>query len=109
MLAAAGRDGFQLFGEPRDVLLRDAEMVAGVVADLEAVAVQLRDLLPREVVALVGAEREALGDEKRGAETQSLEQRPRDRVMGGGGVVEGEDDQTFRERFRGRGRRRARC
>jgi hypothetical protein len=49
-----------------------------VVADLEAVAVELGDLLPGKVVALVGFEGEAFGDEKRGAEAVAFSaERPR--------------------------------
>src|SRR5579872_1718669 len=45
VLLAAGVDGLDLFLELRQVLPGDRKMIAGVVADLEAVAVQVGDLL----------------------------------------------------------------
>src|ERR1044072_8857659 len=55
MLATTRRDRFELLGQLRHRPLRDAHVVTRVIADLEAIAVQLRDLLPCHVVPLVGA------------------------------------------------------
>ena len=59
VLASDGAaDTLQVGGDLRRLLAVDALVRAGVVADLEAVPVEFGDLLPREVVALVGAEGE---------------------------------------------------
>ena len=74
-------DRVHLLLQPRQVGLLTRHVVARVVADLEAVPVQLGDLFPGEVVLLVGPEREPLGDEERRAEAVLLQQRPDDRVV----------------------------
>ena len=68
----------------------DAHVAAGVVADLEAIPVQLGDLLPGHVVSLVGQEAEALGDEEGPPEAQVLEQRTHVAMQRGHRVVEGQ-------------------
>jgi hypothetical protein len=77
-------------------------VIAGVVADLETVPVQLTDLIPGEVVRLVRPEAETLGDEKRRAEAVLLELRPDDRVMTRLGVVERQHDELVGDRFQRR-------
>ena len=72
-----------------------------MVADLKTVAVEGGDLFPGEVVALVGAKRETLGDEKGGVETESFQERCGDGSVGGGGVVEGEDNELVGHGQRG--------
>jgi hypothetical protein len=44
-------------------------VVSAVIADFKPIAVQLADLVPREVILLIRTERERFGDEERGAET----------------------------------------
>jgi hypothetical protein len=51
-------------------------VVAGVIADLKAIAVELGDLLPGEVVRFVGTEAEAFGNEERRAKPVLFEERP---------------------------------
>ncbi len=70
---------------------RDGEMVAGMVADFETIAVEFGDLFPGHVIRLVGAERDPFGDEEWGAKAEGFEQGTNDSVVGGYGVVEGED------------------
>src|SRR5205807_5060958 len=53
---APGVDGFELLGCPLRILGAGGLVVAGVVADLEAVTVEPGDLVPGHVVALVGRE-----------------------------------------------------
>ena len=79
-------------------------VVAGVVADLEAVAVESGDLVPGHVVALVGRDVEALGDEERRAEAVLLEQRGGHLDVRPAGVVEGQDNELVRDRLQGEGR-----
>jgi hypothetical protein len=50
---APGVDGFELLDGPLRVLGAGGLVVAGVVADLEAVTVELGDVVPGHVVALV--------------------------------------------------------
>jgi hypothetical protein len=78
-------------------------VVAGVVADLEAVAVEPGDVIPGHVVALVGREVEALGDEEGRAEAVLLQQRGRDRHVRPAGVVERQDDELVRDRLQRQG------
>src|ERR1051326_2439377 len=56
VLGAARVDSFDLFTQLSQRSLRNAEMIAGVVADLESLLVQLPDLFPCHVILLVGAE-----------------------------------------------------
>src|SRR5262249_60161304 len=66
--AAAGElrvDRLDLLFEPGQVFFRRRHVIASVIADLEAVAIQFRDLLPGQVIGLVGTERESLADEER--------------------------------------------
>src|SRR5262245_620784 len=72
-----------------------------MVADLEAVFVELGDLVPGHVVLLVGREVPPLGDEERGPELVLLQKRPGDRVMRLACVVKGQDDKPVRDRFQG--------
>ena len=67
-------------------------MIPRVVPYLEAVAVQFRDLFPRQVLLLVRRERESFGNEERRAETVLLQQRTDDRVVARLRVVERQDD-----------------
>ena len=78
-------------------------MVAGVVADLEAVAVEAGDLVPGHVVALVRREIEPLGDEEGRAEAVLLEQWGGDGHVRLAGVVERQDDELVRYRLQGEG------
>jgi hypothetical protein len=102
MRGALRVDGLHLHLQLREIGLRHAHVIAGVVADLEAVPVQLTDLIPGEVVLLVRPEGEPLGDEERRAEPVLLEQRPDDRVVTRLGVVEGQHDELVRDRFQNR-------
>ena len=68
----------------------NAHMTAGVVADLEAIPVQLGDLSPSHVIGLVGQEAKALGDEEGRPEAQVLEQRTHVAMQRGHRVVEGQ-------------------
>src|SRR5262249_36593797 len=88
MFFALEIDPAELSGQVADIFPGYTLVVLGVVADLEAVLVQLRDLLPGHVVAFVGGEVEALGDEERRAESVLLEQRTCDRKVRLAGVVE---------------------
>ncbi len=106
MLATPGRDDFELFRESADILRGNGEVVARVIADFKAVPMQLGDLLPRHVVALVGREREALGDEERGTETVLFQHRPSDRVVRRGRIVEGQHHQPIGDWRRGENVRR---
>src|SRR5262249_4835785 len=75
----------------------DRHVVASVVADLEAVFVELGDLIPGHVVALVGREVEPFGDEEGRAELVFLEQWGRNRRVRLAGVVKGENDEFVRD------------
>ena len=101
VVEAALRDGSHLLGEPVDVACPHDHVVAGVVPDLEAVGVQLGDLLPRHVVPLVRGEVEPLGHEERGPEAVFPEDRAHDRMVRLHRVVERQDDQLFGDRFQG--------
>jgi hypothetical protein len=68
VLLAAGVDRLNLLRDFRHVLLRQSQMVAGVIADFKAVLMKLGDFLPGHVVLLVVLEIESLGDEERRAE-----------------------------------------
>ncbi len=72
-------DRLDLFFQSREVLLVDRHVVAGVVADLEAVPVEMGDLLPGHVVLLVALEIESFGDEERRPEVVLQQNRPHDR------------------------------
>ncbi len=98
---ALGVDGFELLDRPLRVLGARGLVVAGVVADLEAVTVKLGDLVPGHVVAFVRREVEAFGDEEGRAEAVFLEQRGRDRHVRLAGVVERQDDELVRYRLEG--------
>ena len=100
---APGVDGFELLGCPLRVLGAGGLVVAGVVADLESIPVELGDLVPGHVVALVRREVEPLGDEEGRAEAVLLEQRGRDRHVRPAGVVERQDDELVRDRLQGEG------
>ena len=63
MRRALRSDRVDLLLQLRQVGLREAHVVACVIADLEPVMVQSGDLLPRQVVILVRAKREPLGCE----------------------------------------------
>ena len=102
LLATTRGDHRKLLREPWHGFLSDAEVVAGVVANLKAVAVQFGDLPPSEVIFFVRRKREALRDEKRGAEAVAFQHGPGDGVVRGGGVIEGEDDEFVRHRRCGR-------
>src|SRR5262249_42363481 len=60
VLGATRRNGLNLLGKLFDITPLDAEMITGVIADLEPIGVKLGDLFPRHVVGLVGAEVETL-------------------------------------------------
>jgi hypothetical protein len=78
-------------------------VVAGVVADLEAVTMELGNVVPGHVVAFVRREVEPLGDEEGRAEAVLLEQRGGDRHVRPTGVVERQDDELVRYRLQGEG------
>jgi hypothetical protein len=61
-------DRLQLFVELVDLFIANRKMVASVISDFKAIAMQLRDLLPRHVVVFVRFEIEPFGDEERRAE-----------------------------------------
>ena len=78
----------QLTPEQQNLLIASHKLVANkafgwsrLFADLEAVFVQFRDLLPRHVVLLVRPKVEAFGDEERGTELVFREDWPRDREV----------------------------
>ena len=100
---APGVDGFESARWSLSGPLLGGFVVAGVVADLEAVAVELGDLVPGHVVALVRREVEPLADEEGRAEAVLLEQRGRDRHVRLAGVVERQDDELVRYRLQGEG------
>jgi hypothetical protein len=58
-----------------------------VIADLKTIAVELRDLLPRQVILFVRCERKSFGDEKRRAEAVLFQERSNYRVVTGLRVV----------------------
>jgi hypothetical protein len=74
-------DRLHLLVQFRKILLRQAHVIAGMVADLETVLVQLRDLLPREVLLFVRPEREPFGNEERRAKAVLLQQGTDDGVL----------------------------
>ena len=76
VLPALHADAAQLSRQVCERLLRHAHVITRVVADLEAVLVKLRDLVPRHVVFLVRCKVESFGDEECGAELKFREQRP---------------------------------
>ena len=78
-------------------------MVAGVVADLEAVTVELGDVVPGHVVAFVRRKVKPLGDEEGRAKAVLLEQRGGDRHVRLAGVVERQDDELVRYRLQSEG------
>jgi hypothetical protein len=92
-------------------------MALRVVPDLEAIAVELRDLVPGHVVRLVGREIEPFGDEERRGETAPQECWAHDGELRLHRVVERQDDEpvgdglesrrrsTRRERQHGRAKR----
>jgi hypothetical protein len=99
-------DDLELFSQPADIFRGNAEVIARVVANLESVAVQVSDLIPSQVVALVGREGEAFGDEKRRAEPVPLQHRSSHGVMRSGRVVERQDHELVRDgQSRGQGAR----
>src|SRR5688572_31043536 len=57
--------------DPWQVGLGQAHVVSGVIADLEPITVQLGDLLPREVVLLVRAERESFREDRKSTRLNS--------------------------------------
>src|SRR5207237_3208025 len=86
-------DGRHLLLQSREVGLVQRHVIARVVPDFETVAVQRRDLLPREVVLLVRLKGKSLADEKRRAEPVFLQQRTDNGVMTRFRVIEGQYDQ----------------
>ncbi len=76
MFLAAGVDRLELLGDLGEVFGADTHVVAGMVADLKAVAVQLCDLFPGHVIIFVGLKSEPLRDEERGSKTVILQNRP---------------------------------
>jgi hypothetical protein len=105
MLTAANADAADLPRQVAEGVFRDGPVVEGVVADLEAVPVELGDLLPGHVVPLVVAEVKPLGDEEGRAEAQPLQQRPRHREMRLRGIVERQHHEPIRDRLQGPRRR----
>ena len=87
---------FDLLDVPVQILVRGGSVVAGVVADFEAVTVELGDFVPGHVVALVRRKVEPLGDEKRRTEAVLLEQRSCDAHVRLAGIVERQDDELVR-------------
>src|SRR5207245_8392209 len=74
-------DAAKLSRQVCERLLRHALVIKRMVADLEAVLVKLRDLVPRHVVLLVRREVEAFRDKERGAELVFQEEWPCDPVV----------------------------
>jgi len=66
-----------------------------VVADLKAVGVEFRHLLPRQTVFAVDAETEPSGDEKRRRKSVPLQQRRHTGDIRPVAVVERQDDQSI--------------
>ena len=75
-------DPLQLLRQPLDRRVGDGEVIPSVVPDLEAVAVELGDFVPRHVVAAIRLEVEALGDEERRRKPILQQQRSHDGVVG---------------------------
>src|SRR5206468_12437361 len=86
--SALGINRLDLLLDLRQVRLRQPHVIPGVVANLESIAMQFRDLLPREVLLLVRRKGEALGKEDGCAEPVLLQQRPNGAVVTGLGVVD---------------------
>src|SRR5207248_2711021 len=78
---------------------RDGLVVQGVVADFKPVAVELGDLFPAQVVPLVGAKIEALGDEEGGAEAVLFQKRASYGEVRVRGVVERQHHQLVGDGF----------
>src|SRR5262245_44698154 len=91
VLLAAIIDPSYLCGQVPNGLIRDGQVIPRVVADLEAILVELSNFLPGHVVASIGRKVEALGDKEGGSEAMLLEERPYHGEMGFACVVEGED------------------
>src|SRR5207237_9539879 len=85
---ASGVDGFELLDRPLRVLGAGGLVVAGVVADLESVTVELGDLVPGHVVALVRREAEPLGNKEGRPKAVLVQQRGRTRPGRRAGAAE---------------------
>ena len=81
LLDTARVDGLDLLSQFVEIAGIDGQVVARVIADLEAVAVQFGNLLPGHVILFVRAEGKAFRDEKGGRETIFLQQRTHYRIM----------------------------
>src|SRR5262249_42223656 len=92
-------DPAKLSGQVADIVAGYTDVIASVVANLEAVRVQLGDLFPGHVVSLVDREVEALRDEERRSESVLLEQRSSHREVRLTGVVKCQDDQLVGNRL----------
>lgn len=100
-LGTAVVDRLDLFLQSTQILVRDGHVIAGVVADLEAVPVQMGDLFPGHVVQLVGLKIEALGNEEGRAEVVLEQNGPHDREVGFHRIVESEHNQAIGNRLAG--------
>ena len=93
-------DPTHLGGQVAHGLVRDAKVIAGVVADLEAVLVELGDFLPGHVVAPVGRKIEAFRNKEGRPKTVLLEEGPHHCEMRFAGVIEGQNHQFVGDRLK---------
>ena len=94
MLFALLLDVLDVGSELLELLSAHHDMTTRVIADLEAVRMELLDLVPGHVVLLVLGEIEPFGDEKGGAESMFLEERSDEGCVAGDRIVEGQHDGT---------------
>jgi len=81
LLGTARVDGLDLLRQFVEIAGIDGQVVARVIANLEPVAVQFGNLLPRHVLPFVRSEGKTFRDEKGGRETIFLQQRTHHRIM----------------------------
>lgn len=96
MFFAAIIYGLQLLLESIQSLVGDSHVIASVIADLESISMELRDLLPRHVVLFVGREIPAFRDEKSCAKSVLKQDRSHDREMCLCRIVKRQDDNSIR-------------